>query len=78
MEDTASLLEPPERPFLMFLAYDFVSHFSYPLVAPADMLTIDSDWVWLRVAPFKSATVVRQVVGYSPWQSCASTPPPAR
>jgi hypothetical protein len=72
VEDTARFLDPPPRPFVVFSAYDFGSHASHTLVAPAELLLVQSEWAWLRIAAWGGAKDVSQVVAFGAWQACGS------
>jgi hypothetical protein len=70
MEDAGTLLDAPTRPFLLLCAYDSLAHWAYQLVAPAELLAGKSQWLWMRIEPWKKSRYYSRVVDFGSWEPC--------
>jgi len=70
MEDSGTLLDAPTRPFVLLCAYDRLAHWAYQLGAPAELLEGKSQWLWMRIEPWKKSRYYSRVVDFGSWEPC--------
>lgn len=67
-EDGATLMNPPEDSFVIFDAYDYGAHRIRQLIGPAELLSVTTPWMWMRVEPFDH--YFQHVVEFGPFAGC--------